>query len=156
MIKNMGLFWKRSDVFWGRPRNAGSLLGKPSDARRDDPTDFWDQIGIYALYADYHLVYVGQSGQGEQSRLGVRLRQHTTDDLAGRWDSFSWFGIRFVTNNNRLADIPAVRNLNLSQILDLTEGILIAVAEPPLNRQRGRFGDDVERYLQSRDARLDR
>jgi hypothetical protein len=155
MIRNMGLFWRRDNVFWDRQRNPGSLFGVPSDARRDEPTDFWDQVGIYALYANYNLVYVGQTGQGVQNRLGVRLRQHTDDDLAGRWDSFSWFGIRFVTPRNQLAAVPNVRNLTLPAILDLTEGILIAVGEPSLNRQRGRFGNDVERYLQIRDQRLD-
>ena len=34
------------------------------------------------------------------------------------------------------------------------EAILIHATEPPMNRQSGRFGDGVTRYLQQRDERL--
>jgi hypothetical protein len=32
------------------------------------------------------------------------------------------------------------------------EGIIIEVAEPPMNNQKGRFGTDVELYLQVDDS----
>lgn len=37
---------------------------------------------------------------------------------------------------------------SLEGVLDHIEAILIASSEPPLNLQRGRFGQDVEQYLQ--------
>ncbi|MBI4949546.1 MAG: GIY-YIG nuclease family protein [Deltaproteobacteria bacterium] len=147
MIKNMGLFWKREDVNFGAKGKGkkGSLSGKLSTAKKSGDVDFWEQVGIYALYADYRLVYIGQTG-GKGNRLGSRLRQHTQDDLAGRWDSFSWFGFSIVKKNNTLTDPPRNKQNNLSNILNIMEGVVIAVAEPPLNRQGGRF-KDVERYL---------
>jgi len=39
-------------------------------------------------------------------------------------------------------------------VLNHIEAILIHSAEPKLNRQGGRFGESVERYLQKRDPRL--
>lgn len=154
LIRNMGLFWKRADVFWGRPKNKGALKGIKRSAKRGDAIDFWEQSGVYALYANYRLVYVGQAGRGNK-RLGSRLRKHTRDDLAGRWDTFSWFGLHDVTTGGVLSGTAVNRSAKANEILDIVEGILIAAAEPPLNRQGGRFGDGVDRYLQVRDARLD-
>ena len=147
----MGLFWKRENVFWGRPKSQGALQGILNKAKKNNPVDFWNQSGIYALYADYHLVYVGQAGQ---SGIGPRLKGHTKDHLAGRWDSFSWFGICYVKKNEKLSDIPGTRNISTSTILNITEAITTAIAEPPLNKQAGRFGVTVEIYLQKKDDRL--
>ncbi len=147
LIRTMGLFWKRDCVFWGKPNNHGRLLGVAPNALKDQ-IDFWNQIGVYALYADYHLVYVGQTSK---TKLGGRLKNHLKDDLAGRWDSFSWFGALRVLGGGKLSEPPDVKLLKLGDILDHIEGVLIACAEPPLNRQGGRFGKSVTRYLQRRD-----
>ena len=42
----------------------------------------------------------------------------------------------------------------MEMVLDHIEAILIHSIEPPLNRQGGRFGESVTRYLQRRDDRL--
>jgi len=74
LIRTMGLFWKREDVFWGKggKGNKATLLGVSVKAKRDEPVNFLDQIGVYALYANYALVYIGQTGTGKK-RLGSRL-----------------------------------------------------------------------------------
>ena len=59
MIRTYGLFWKADDVFWGKPKNAGSLLGSKSQSPKAVAIDFREQRGIYALYGDYELVYIG-------------------------------------------------------------------------------------------------
>ena len=58
MISTIGLFWRRDNIFWGKGSQAGALLGVPADQVTSDPIDFRDQVGIYALYADYEIVYV--------------------------------------------------------------------------------------------------
>ena len=153
LIRTMALFWKRADVFWGRGGEPGALWGVWSRAKRNEPVDFWAQAGVYALYADYRLTYVGQTGTGKQ-RLGRRLRRHTRDSLAGRWDSFSWFGVCHVLKSGRLKDPAATRHAKFNEVLDILEGVAIAIGEPPLNRQGGRFGKSVHRYLQVHDKRL--
>jgi len=94
-------------------------------------------------------VYVGQAGLTDQSSLGGRIKAHLNDDLAGRWRLFSWFGLQVVrTTDNELgrrAKLSITRHNHLANVL---EGIVIEIAEPPMNSQRGRFGRRVERYLQ--------
>lgn len=153
MIRTVGLFWREDSVYWGRGRNPGSLLGVPITAVSANPTDFRYQIGVYALYADYDLVYVGQVGRGNQTLL-ARLKNHRKNDLAGRWNRFSWFGVRRVLANNTLSNINEGLHPNLNTVLDHIEAILIHTAEPPMNGQGGRFGSNVTRFKQFRDPRL--
>jgi hypothetical protein len=153
LVKTVGFFWREGDVFWGRPRNPGTLLGKPRSSKKSDPIDFRDQAGVYVLYADYRMVYVGQTGRGSQN-LFARLRQHRSDDLAGRWNQFSWFGVRGVLKNGGLSNKNARFHPSLEIMLDHVEGVLIHSSEPPRNAQKGRFGAAVKRFLQVRDERL--
>lgn len=152
LIRSYGLFWKWDDVYLGGgPGNKGNLLGVPAANRTAEPTDFRDQRGVYALYADYELVYTGQNGsQG----LLARLKQHANHRLAGRWNRFSWFGTRHVLTSNKLSKFNRAAYSTIAEVLDHIEGIMICIAEPPHNRQGSRFGDNVTQYLQSRDERL--
>ena len=80
------MFWAEKHVFWGAGSNAGTLLGVPAKNLRADEVDFREQSGVYVLYADYEMVYVGQAGAGHQ-KLFARLNQHKRDALAERWIS---------------------------------------------------------------------
>lgn len=151
LIRNYGLFWRRSDVFWGRPGVSGHLKGYPARGRFRT-IDFREQQGVYCLYDDnFRMVYVGQAGANDDQRLFVRLRQHRTDALADRWARFSWFGIRWVTRQHVLAAEAEGAHTTSGAVLNHIEAILISAAEPPHNRQGGRFGDDVIQFLQFRD-----
>ena len=153
LISSLGLFWREDYVFWGAGNQSGRLLGVPATNRTAKPIDFREQIGIYVLYSDYKIIYVGQSGSGEQ-KLFARIKQHRKDDLAGRWNRFSWFGTRRVFYRTRLSGVGEAFNPTRYGVLDHIEGILIHACEPPLNGQDGRFGINVKRYLQIRDERL--
>lgn len=153
LIRAVGLFWREDQIFWGAGNQAGRVLGVPTGNRTAEPIDFREQSGIYVLYSGYQLLYVGQTGQNATFLLD-RLKQHRKDDLAGRWDRFSWFGLRWVKNTGELSAPTTAAHPAITDVLNHVEGILIHAAEPPLNRQGGRFGDDVERYVQVRDARL--
>lgn len=153
LIKNYGLFWSEKDVFWGAGSNAGTLLGVPAKNLTAEEIDFREQSGVYVLYADYQMVYVGQAGAGNQ-KLFARLKQHTRDALAGRWNQFSWFGIRKVNQAGDLAAEADGKHSTHAEVLNHIEAILIHAAEPKQNRQGGRFGEDVVQYLQRRDENL--
>ena len=147
MIRTYGLHWSSDKVHWGRkgPGGAGRLLGYGRN--RNNPIDFRLQRGIYALYYDFDLVYIGQAGT-RNSRLLARLRSHLSDHLAERWNRFSWFGTQWVTQTNRLsADADAPR-LTTVEALNVLEAVAIAIAEPRLNLQRGSWGDDAEQFFQ--------
>lgn len=153
LIHNYGLFWRAEDVYWGRPNSTGHLMGIPAGAVSGKPVDFREQAGIYVLYADYQIVYVGQAGSKGQ-RLFSRLKHHRRDGLADRWNKFSWFGTRWVKQNNCLSADASKNHTSIFQVLNHIEAILISAAEPPLNRQGGKFGEKVKQFLQYRDVKM--
>jgi len=147
LIRNYGLFWNRENVEWGGQGrgNNGRLCGRVS--RRGGLINFRNQQGVYVLYDEtFKIIYVGQAGSGN-NRLFSRLRQHKVDHLSQRWSRFSWFGILPVIGDG-VAENHKTLNIEVGSILDHIEAILLAAAEPPLNLQRGRFGNDVTQYLQ--------
>lgn len=152
-IKNYGLMWDRHVVAWtGVKGNAGHLTGHgPIGANKKNQleADFREQSGVYVLYEERRVVYVGQAGSGNNS-LYSRLKNHTTDHLADRWNKFSWFGILNVNRDGSLSKQKGDLNRYLkgSETLDLIEGLLINSLEPPLNRQGARW-KKIEQYYQS-------
>lgn len=152
IIRTFGLYWNVEDVYWGGRNNTGRLLGTRID-NRDINVDFREQSGVYALYAEYDLVYIGQTGRNHQ-RLFSRLKQHTRDFLANRWNKFSWFGTRYVLQNHSLSNDRNIAATKHIDVLNHMEAILISVSEPPLNRQSGRWGERVHQFLQYRDDEL--
>src|SRR5438067_2330116 len=67
LISSYGLFWKVEDTEWnidgarkGTQRMLGRLGSKGSSMR---VADFWSQSGIYVLYGNYGLYYVGIASQ---------------------------------------------------------------------------------------------
>lgn len=154
IIVNMGLFWDRDKVCWAQKQGTGpkGLNGIQEDARTKGEVNFWQQQGVYALYdANYHLVYMGQSVKSSQgdSGIGDRLKKHLSDSLAGRWEKFSWFGFRKVLRDRTLAQPRTKKRINRMNLANALEGIVIAVAEPSMNGQDGRFGKKVKRYIQN-------
>ncbi len=141
-------------MYWGKGGlgNEGAIWGVPENRTTSPPTNFREQIAVYALYSDYRVVYVGQTGSGDQ-RLFRRLRAHRKDHLKDRWNSFSWFGL--VPVNEKWRDLRLNFRIkpDVNDTLDHIEAILTAVCEPPLNLQRGRFGG-AEQYIQHPDNRL--
>ncbi len=145
MIQSYGLHWRTERVSWGKQKVAGTLLGAASRSPKARPVGFREQRGIYALYADYELVYVGQTGAGND-RLFKRLRFHKSDHLSERWNRFSWFGTQWVTNQNLLSTDTAGVNQQMKAALNVLEAVSIAIAEPRLNLQRGAWSDATQYY----------
>lgn len=140
VVKCVGMYWNASKIIWkSKPR----LLGQEQQGSKE--IDFCDQVGIYLLYDRSRVIYVGRS---VDRPLGVRLSEHTRDRLNGRWDRFSWFGLRGVDNSGKL--VNADFSASQSQIISLMEAILIESLEPPQNRKRGDDFSDIE-YLQVAD-----
>lgn len=146
MIQTYGLHWHAERVFWGRPNVPGELLGAASRSAKARPIDFRFQRGIYALYAGYELVYVGQTGAGND-RLFKRLKDHRRDHLSERWDRFSWFGTQWVTKSGELSADTARLGNSVEATLNILEAVGIAIAEPRLNLQRGKWGE-ATKYFQ--------
>jgi hypothetical protein len=183
MLTSYGLFWHKDNVIWSGAKGKKSrLLGKPLSPKHAHWVDVGNQAGIYLLYQDYELVYVGQTGRnGAGAPLGAtsrgllhRLRAHTRSTAIGeRWNRFSWFGLRAINAKaTKAADMgidPYTGNtFDLRQtlgglvlafhppaktVIDSLEALLIFTAEPKFNGQDGRF-KSVQRLYQVRDPRL--
>lgn len=138
IVKSVGMYWNASKVVW---RSKPRLLGQEQQGSK--AVDFCDQVGIYLLYDRSRVIYVGRS---VDRPLGVRLAEHTRDRLNGRWDRFSWFGLKGVDDKTGKLTEPEF-STSQSQIISLMEAILIESLEPPQNRKRGDDFSNIE-YLQ--------
>lgn len=156
VIKNFGHFWNRNHVHWGaRGRGGtGALKGFITTDRRKQIVDFRDQIGVYVLFtsaSQREAIYIGQSGTGENQRLLVRLRQHTTDDLRDRWQYFSWFGFRAVNQSLTLSEHQRPDSRcggTHMDALNEIEAVLLQLFEPRLNKRGPNWGGDTVQYRQ--------
>jgi hypothetical protein len=143
-INAFGMYWARSSVLWlSTPR----ILGQQQTG--SVPVDFCNQRGVYLLHDGRSVVYVGRT---TEQPLGIRLRQHTTDRLNGRWDRFSWFGIYAVSDKGELV-AEASSGHQVNTLIATMEALLIEGLEPPQNRKRG---DDFKaaEFLQVEDPSI--
>ena len=143
IITSFGIFWRRDAVEW---KVKAKLLGKQINA--DISVDFSEQVGIYFLYDGREVIYVGRASD---QTLGKRLFQHTTDRLATRWDRFSWFGLRLVSEDGKLGILPATYDSKF--LIPVLEALLIEATEPRQNRKAGDDWTDKE-YMQLTDPAI--
>lgn len=130
LIKQYGEFWNPDLVIWGKkgPGNKGQLLGKHPEQNQE--IDFWECRGVYALYENFRLVYVGQA---QDQGIGKRLRDHLTDRLAGRWDMFSWYSTSSLRRSKPRK--PGQRQVAPKDVTNTLEALAISMISPPLNRR---------------------
>ena len=143
VVSSFGMFWRRGLVDW---KSSAVLMGHQKQA--DQNVDFADQRGIYLLYDGREVIYVGRS---TDRPLGQRLYEHTRDRMAARWDRFSWFGFRPVSEDGGLGTMPG--RVSAGTLIAAFEAVLIEALEPRQNRRRG---DDLEaaEFLQVEDEDL--
>ena len=145
-INAFGMYWRREKVLW---KTSPVILGQQQPGSQ--PVDFCAQTGVYLLHDGNRVVYVGRT---TDQPLGIRLKQHTTDRLNGRWDRFSWFGVLPVKEDGTLAAAPP-EAFNLNNLIATMEALLIEGLEPPQNRKRGDDFGAVE-FLQVEDPELEK
>jgi len=146
IIQAFGMYWTRSLVFWN---SNPALWGQQQTGAK--PVNFADQKGVYLLYDDRDVIYVGRAVDQPLSR---RLSQHIVDRLSSRWNRFSWFGLMRVMQDGSLA-AEVSKPLAPEVIVATMEALLIEGLEPPQNRRRGDDFRAVE-YLQAEDPELER
>ena len=66
--------------------------------------------------------------------------------MSERWDRFSWFGTQWVCKDGRLSTDTAAIGGTISVALNIMEAVTVAVSEPRLNLQRGRWSDATQYY----------
>lgn len=144
-LRAFGMFWRRDKVMWGG--GARRLLGRQGSGANS--VDFADQVGVYLLHDRDRVIYVGRA----DDTLLARLFFHTKDRLEGRWDRFSWFGLKGVNDQGVLSEASPAWTHKV--VVDTMEALLIEALEPPLNRKRGDGLAAVE-YQQAEDPHLEK
>lgn len=143
-IKAFGIYWSRDLVLW---KSKPMLLGQQQLGASS--VDMSQQIGIYLLYDEREVIYVGRS---TDRPLGQRLFEHTQDRLRARWNRFSWFGLYGVTEKGKLAhESHPIAPHDLVRTL---EAALIESLEPRQNRKRGDDFAGIE-YIQTPDPKIE-
>jgi CheY-like chemotaxis protein len=128
-------------------RRSGEFSGLVTDVHLGGPATGWD-VARRARQLLPSLIYVGRAADA----LFTRLRAHTTDRLGGRWDRFSWFGLREVGADGVLTSNPVP--WSQAVVIETMEAVLIESMEPPLNRKRGDNFSGAE-YLQASDPEVE-
>jgi hypothetical protein len=144
-LRAFGMYWQRERVNW--EPSSPKLFGHQSAGAAD--VNFAEQIGVYLLHDRDRVIYVGRA----TDTLVARLRAHISDRLGGRWDRFSWFGLRGVGEDGALLEDAVPWNQTV--VIETLEALLIESLEPPLNRRRGDNFSAVE-YLQGVDPAIER
>lgn len=141
-LSAFGMFWRRDLVILdSKPK----LLGRQSSAKV--LVNFSGQVGVYLLHDRDRVIYVGRASES----LASRLKAHTTDRLSGRWDRFSWFGLKRVNEAGELSEV--IPHWSVDVVIDTMEALLIESLEPPLNRRRGDNLASIE-YIQETDPEI--
>ena len=113
-VKSYGLFWRRDEVNWN-PGTGGQfrLLGRIGERLPGiRVADIRNQTGIYILYGDYGPYYVGLT----KTSLGIRLKNHLTDEHSNAWDRFSWFGFRKILTGTNYEGLCKLGNMATTTI----------------------------------------
>ena len=132
-IQAYGLYWERDKVEWDANRGQVELLGRQN--RAADPVDFADQQGVYLLHQMQTVTYVGRTAAAQNGLFG-RLRDHVRNPRrSGRWDRFSWFGLRPVNEDGTLGGIPQALTTDL--LITILEAVLIETYLPSFNDKSG-------------------
>lgn len=147
LINAFGMFWRRTEVDW--TSRSPQILGVQQSGSA--PVDFSGQAGVYLLYDGNKVVYVGRV---TEPRLGQRMWEHTRDRLTGRWDRFSWFGVRRTNESGILGPIPAA-SIAIGTLIATMEALLIEGLEPPQNRRQG-DGFSALEFIQVTDPEVER
>ncbi|MEI8133531.1 MAG: hypothetical protein WCH46_00470 [bacterium] len=173
-VQNFGLFWSTEYVDWNGKKLLGIRRIHQYKARKtpnaDSLPNFWGQKGIYVLYKNYSPIYVGQIGIKSNTDkkpkealkdptarvLGDRLKEHHIDDLANKWDKFSWFGFCKVGKTKELGKTigRGSSGISFTSEVHLLEALLISMFGGSVqNKQDGGWKKiGVERYDQYQDA----
>lgn len=145
LINAFGMFWGRDRVLW--KTKMSRLLGVQQSG--SVAVNFTAQAGVYVLYDGSRAVYVGRT---TEPRMGLRLFAHTRDRLTGRWDRFSWFGVRAVQSDGNLSQMPT-SGIAVGTLIATMEALLIEGLEPPQNRRQGDGFNAVE-FIQETDPEV--
>ena len=128
-----GLHWERDKVDWSARR----LLGYDIDPSLDSAIDFANQQGVYLLHSWQSVVYVGKTSAREGGLFQRLHNHHSRQVWSGKWERFSWFGLRRIDEAGTIVDSPDSASKEV--VTALMESVLIETLRPSFNNQQGHY-----------------
>ena len=128
-----GLHWERSKVNW----SAGHIWGYDINPDPEQAIDFADQQGVYLLHNWQSVVYVGKTAAKERGLFQRLQEHHRKHSWSGKWERFSWFGIRRVNESGEMVDVSV--EASPAVVTALMEAVLIEALGPSFNQQLGHY-----------------
>ncbi len=128
-----GLYWERDNVDWSARR----LLGYDLDPSPEQAIDFANQQGVYLLHSWQSVVYVGKTAAREGGLFQRLHNHHSRQVWSGKWERFSWFGLRRVDETGTIVDSPDSASKEV--VTALMEAVLIETLRPSFNNQQGNY-----------------
>lgn len=130
-----GRYWRLDSVDWSKGPQKRGLFGqlRGADPAANTVRNFANDPGLYVLHhthAPMGILYVGMT----EGSLYARLKSHLGDQCEDRWDAFSWFSLRGLTQED-LEPTDAFE-LDGDLFLKLMEAFMLECFMPPLNEQR--------------------
>ena len=127
VITCYGQDWQRDRVQWNAPVQ---LIG--SQMMTSTEIDFAPQIGFYALGwgLGKAVEFIGFSGK---RTIGECLLEHTNDRLSGRWESFSFYGLKPILQDGSFGPLP--ESVTSTETVASILSILVSVVQPKGNRR---------------------
>jgi hypothetical protein len=143
LVGAYGTFWEASLIDW---RASGwRMLGRQGvNIPVLRIADFRKARGVYALYSDTGIYYVGLAAG--TNGIGGRLKDHRSDIHAERWSRFSWFAFDGPSETVTYADgvlkhdeWASIQEAEGKLVIREMEALLLAVTSPPGNISRTKF-----------------
>jgi len=135
-----GICWDIEKVDWST--TVPDLWGCQSKDSR--LINFSNQIGIYLLHDNRgRIIYVGKTERSISQRLKEHY-SHSRDNLVGKWNKFSWFGLHLVNENGEIVEKGDNKEFSNTQMLAYLEGILIESIDPPENYESAKNFNKLE------------
>ena len=154
LVGAYGTFWDATLVDWRR--QGWRLLGRQGlNARTIKVADFRKARGVYVLYSDTGIYYVGLASAADG--IGGRLKAHLSDVHGGRWTRFSWFAFDGPSETEVYPDgvlkhdeWTGIEEATDKVVIREMEALLLAVTSPPGNVLKTKFQNAAE-WLQVAD-----
>jgi hypothetical protein len=121
LIRSYGEYWSRDAVVWDSKKMPGVRQHYKKNVKdktaKVKACDAWEQRGIYALYSDFKLAYVGMANATDHGIGSRLLAHHKFARMAKRWDSFSWFGINSYDEKGTMQAYDVTRGVSEATII---------------------------------------
>jgi len=137
LIKAYGLHWDPEEIYGINGQSSKvSFRGFVKKRNKKYEIDFWNAKGIYALFKDFEIFYIGKV---TENRLGKRIESHWRYRKE-HWDTFSFYSFSDIDfKKEKVKPTSKKIEIDINVAIKTIEAIIINTAVPFNNKQETRF-----------------